>query len=95
MGFRARAGRALWLLSLLPPVDPVAVEVHQVLVVLEGVGEDPVLQEVFEIVELLALAARDAGDVVDNQQVGLPLAKSSVTASNTNFSVSPIVSGGL
>ena len=56
---------------LLAPVDPVAVEVHEVLVALEGVGEGSVLQEVLEVVELLALAARDARDVIDDQQVGM------------------------
>jgi hypothetical protein len=67
-----------------------------VLVALEGVGEHLVLLEVLEIVEHLALAARHAGNGVEDQQVRLALGEVlRRPASNTNFSVSPIVSGAL
>src|SRR5918993_846837 len=58
-------------LFLLPPINPIPIEIHQVLVALERIGEHPVLHEVLEIIELLALAARNAGNAVDDQQVGL------------------------
>src|SRR5450432_1757117 len=63
----AGIARPLLLLAL---EDAVAVEIHQVIVACEGVGEALVLLEVLEIVEDLALAARHAGDLVDDQQVG-------------------------
>src|SRR5262249_50809922 len=68
---RCEAASLLLLLVLLLPIDPVAVEIDQVLVAFEGVGEHAVLQEVLEIVELLALAARDAGYPIHDQKIGL------------------------